>query len=67
MTKSKSVWTWRRLNAVISVMSEDDLKAHLNYEISTERRSAIMLRLHQRYEALRSLRERAAMGRGELL
>ena len=67
MTKSKSIWTWRRLNAVISAMSEDDLKAHLNYEISTERRGAIMLRMHQRYEALRSTREREAIARGELL
>jgi ubiquitin len=59
--------TWRELNTVIGEMTEETLRSYINYENSTTKRKTTLLRLHQRYEALRSLRERAAILNGELL
>ena len=50
---------WRLLAAELNKYSEDEVLAMLNDERTGERRAAILRRLHQRYAALRTARERA--------
>jgi hypothetical protein len=49
---------WRELNAALRSRSERQVLAMLNHELATDRRMAILVRLHQRYSALRAARER---------
>ena len=49
---------WRSMIAVLSDLTEDELKAALDAELQTHKRPAIARRLHQRYSALRTARER---------
>jgi hypothetical protein len=49
---------WRELNRKLSGMSEDEVKALLVAEMEGERRVVMLRRLHQRFTALRSDRER---------
>jgi hypothetical protein len=50
--------SWRALNDRLATLSEDEVFALLTEEQLTERRSSHLLRLHQRYCALRDARER---------
>lgn len=50
---------WRTLTASLNKMKEQKVKALLDEEISTHKRSAFARRLHQRYSSLRTARERA--------
>ena len=66
MSNEKPV-TWRKLVPRVGRMNEEEIKALLNYEVSTTNRSSVVLRLHQRYTKLRMFRERIAIRKGELL
>lgn len=55
------VGTWKELNESIASMTEDDVKASLDSELSGKRRWTIVKRLHQRACALRAARERAVL------
>jgi hypothetical protein len=49
---------WRKLNKEIALMSEDQVLDLLNQERLGAKRISILERLHQRYTALRTSRER---------
>lgn len=50
--------TWRELNAQLPTMAENEVKDLLMQEHGGRRRTTILLRLHQRFCALRAERER---------
>ena len=50
--------SWRTLQGVIAVLTEDQVAAMLDHEMDNKRRTMIVVRLHQRYCALRDARER---------
>jgi len=49
---------WRQLNQVLRHMTEDEVLVLLTEERASQRRPAILERLHQRYTTLRATRER---------
>jgi hypothetical protein len=49
---------WRELNARLSSLREDELAAMIEEERQGERRATLLVRMHQRFTALRTLRER---------
>jgi hypothetical protein len=49
---------WRSMIAALSGLTEDELKHALDVEMRTHKRPAFAKRLHQRYSALRTARER---------
>jgi hypothetical protein len=49
---------WRKLNKELALMSVDQVLDLLNQERVGARRISILERLHQRYTALRTARER---------
>lgn len=49
---------WRELNREIASLNEDELEFLLDYELGHARRTTVMLRLHQKFNTLRSQRER---------
>jgi hypothetical protein len=49
---------WRELNARLSSLREDELAAMIEEERQGERRHTLLVRMHQRFTALRTLRER---------
>jgi hypothetical protein len=53
----KSV-TWRKLNDILSQLTEDEVLLMLNEERTHGRRASVLQRLHQRYTMLRCARER---------
>ena len=50
--------TWRKLNDILSQLTEQQVLAMLNEERTHSRRSSVLQRLHQRYTMLRCARER---------
>lgn len=50
--------TWRSLNKELALMPEQQVLDLLTQERQGEKRLSVLERLHQRYTALRSLRER---------
>jgi len=54
---------WRSMIAVLSTLTEDELKQVLDVELETHKRPAIARRLHQRYSAVRTARERVEIMR----
>lgn len=50
--------TWRSLNDHLTEMNEDEVLAMLTAERKGLRRVSMLQRLHQRYTALRTARER---------
>ena len=54
---------WRSMIAVLSTLTEDELKQVLDVELETYKRPAIARRLHQRYSAMRTARERGEIMR----
>ena len=50
--------SWRKRNAKLSLLSEDEVLALLKQEQRGLNRVTILERLHQRYSAMRSSRER---------
>ena len=55
---------WRSMIAVLSTLTEDELKQVLDVELETHKRPAIARRLHQRYSAVRTARERVELLKG---
>jgi hypothetical protein len=49
---------WRELNARLGSLREDELAAMIEEERRGERRATLLVRMHQRFTALRTLRER---------
>ena len=54
-------YTWRKLNEVLALLPETDVKALLDEEMAGPRRVKVIERLHQRYNTLRVARERAEL------
>ena len=50
--------SWRSLQGVIAVLTEEQVRAMLQHEMDNAKRSMIVVRLHQRLCALRDARER---------
>jgi hypothetical protein len=50
--------SWRKLNDILSQLSEEQILAMLNEERTGSRRVSVLQRLHQRYTMLRCARER---------
>jgi len=50
--------SWRKLNDVLSQLSEEQILTMLNEERIGSRRVSVLQRLHQRYTMLRCARER---------
>ena len=50
--------TWRKLNERMATLTEEEVMAMLEYERTHDRRVKMLLRLHQRGNALRVARER---------
>ena len=55
---------WKSLVTTLNKMTEEEVKSLLDDEIEKHRRPAFARRLHQRYSALRTLRERAVIMEG---
>jgi len=55
---------WRSMIAVLSDLPEGELKDALDVELKTHKRPAIARRLHQRYSAMRTARERVEIMKG---
>lgn len=49
---------WRKLNKELALLTEAEVLALLDSERAGQRRVSILERLHQRYTALRTARER---------
>lgn len=49
---------WRELNAKLNLLTEEQVLALLNDERNGAKRITVLQRLHQRYAALRTARER---------
>ena len=49
---------WRELNARLGSLREDELEQMIRTEMKGERRPTLLIRMHQRFTVLRSLRER---------
>jgi len=49
---------WRELNVRLSSLREDELATMIEEERQGERRATLLVRMHQRFTALRTLRER---------
>jgi hypothetical protein len=54
-------YTWRKLNEVLALLPETDVKVLLDSEMAGPRRVKVIERLHQRYNTLRVARERAEL------
>jgi hypothetical protein len=50
--------TWRKLNDILSQLTEKEVLDMLNEERTHGRRASVLQRLHQRYTMLRCARER---------
>jgi hypothetical protein len=50
--------SWRKLNDILSQLSEEQVLTMLNAERTGSRRVSMLQRLHQRYTMLRCARER---------
>lgn len=55
----KALSNWRDFNFHLATIPENEVKEMLAYEIKHENRKSFVTRLHQRYNALRVVRERA--------
>lgn len=53
--------SWRNLNAVIGVLDEQQVAEMISHEMANGQRATFITRLHQRYTALRTARERAEL------
>lgn len=49
---------WRELNARLGSLREDELEQMIQEELRGEKRPTLLIRMHQRFTVLRSLRER---------
>jgi hypothetical protein len=49
---------WHDLNVLLSMRTEDQVKAMLDDEVNVHKRPTYLVRIHQRYSTLRAQRER---------
>lgn len=49
---------WKIINDTLNLKTEAEVKDLLDFEVENERRATILVRLHQRWSALRTARER---------
>ena len=52
---------WHDLNVLLSMRTEDQVKAMLDEEVAVHKRPTYAVRIHQRYTTLRAQRERKEM------
>lgn len=52
---------WHDLNVLLSMRTEDQVKAMLDEEVEVHKRPTYAVRIHQRYTTLRAQRERKAI------
>ena len=52
---------WRTLNDHLHTLTEAEVKEMFDHERGNARRKVVLERLHQRYNVLRVMRERAAL------
>lgn len=50
--------SWRSLQGVIAVLTEEQVREMLEHEMDNQKRGMIVVRLHQRLSTLRDARER---------
>ena len=58
---------WSLLNKTLGTLSIDELKALINYEVSTKCRASFINRMHQRYSKKVTIAEREHLIKGGLL
>lgn len=63
-TMMKALANWRDFNDLLATIPEDDLKEMLVYEVEHENRKSFVERLHQRYNTVRTMREREELMKG---
>jgi len=54
----RALANWRDFNDLLVTIPEDDLKEMLVYEVNNENRKSFVERLHQRFNTVRTMRER---------
>jgi hypothetical protein len=54
---------WRELTSRLGSLREDELEQMIQAELAGPKRLTLLVRMHQRYTVLRSLRERQEMTR----
>jgi hypothetical protein len=54
---------WRELTARLGSLREDELEQMIQTELAGPKRLTLLVRMHQRFTVLRSLRERQEMTR----
>jgi hypothetical protein len=59
--RRKLQMNWRKLNKELALLTEAEVLALLDSERAGQRRVSILERLHQRYTALRTARERVEL------
>lgn len=62
---TRGLQSWRNLNAVIGVLNEDQVSQMIAHEMVNGKRETFITRLHQRFTALRTARERAELLMGK--
>ena len=60
----KALANWRDFNDLLATIPEADLKEMLVYEVKHENRKSFVERLHQRYNTVRTMREREELMKG---
>ena len=60
----KALSNWRDFNDLLATIPENDLKAMLVHEVHNENRKSFVERLHQRYNTVRTMREREELMKG---
>ena len=55
---------WRDFNDLLATIPENDLKEMLVYEVKHENRKSFVERLHQRFNTVRTMREREELMKG---
>jgi len=55
---TQALKSWRSLQGVIAVLTEEQVHNMLEHEMDNAKRSMIVVRLHQRLSTLRDARER---------
>lgn len=58
---NEALTNWDLLNDHVNDMSEKELQAAINVEVSYDRRKHFLIRLHARYCKLRNARERTEL------
>ena len=60
----KALGNWRDFNDLLATIPENDLKEMLVYEVKHENRKSFVERLHQRFNTVRTMREREELMKG---